>query len=142
MPDLGRGFSPAGADCGYRAPLAPRLARPSRWYRATTLWATRTKSDRGGELACAKERERHTLESTLAVALGGTTLGGNARRMAEVRTVLRGPRLLSKGPAASGNPRVRAAAGEDVPNIARKSRESGRAGGFLGRNNRRCPYVL
>ncbi len=28
MPDLGRGFSPAGADCGYRAPLAPRLARP------------------------------------------------------------------------------------------------------------------
>src|SRR5207245_8724967 len=21
MPDLGRGFSPAGADCGYRAPL-------------------------------------------------------------------------------------------------------------------------
>jgi hypothetical protein len=34
MPDLRRGFSPAGADCGYRAPLAPRLARPSRWYRA------------------------------------------------------------------------------------------------------------
>jgi hypothetical protein len=28
MPDLGRGFSPARADCGYRAPLAPRLARP------------------------------------------------------------------------------------------------------------------
>ena len=28
MPDLGRGFSPAEADCGYRAPLAPRLARP------------------------------------------------------------------------------------------------------------------
>ena len=26
---LGRGFSPAVADCGYRAPLAPRLARPS-----------------------------------------------------------------------------------------------------------------
>ena len=26
--DLGRGFSPAEADCGYRAPLAPRLARP------------------------------------------------------------------------------------------------------------------
>jgi len=25
--DLGRGFSPARADCGYRAPLAPRLAR-------------------------------------------------------------------------------------------------------------------
>ena len=25
---LGRGFSPAIADCGYRAPLAPRLARP------------------------------------------------------------------------------------------------------------------
>src|SRR5437764_2073087 len=24
---LGRGFSPARADCGYRAPLAPRLAR-------------------------------------------------------------------------------------------------------------------
>ena len=28
MPDLGREFSPAGADCGYRAPLAPHLARP------------------------------------------------------------------------------------------------------------------
>ena len=25
--DLGRGFSPAGADCRYRAPLVPRLAR-------------------------------------------------------------------------------------------------------------------
>ncbi len=29
MPGLGRGFSPAQADCGYRAPLAPHLARPS-----------------------------------------------------------------------------------------------------------------
>src|SRR5438445_2837319 len=37
MPDLRRGFSPAGADCGYRAPLAPRLARPSRCYRAITV---------------------------------------------------------------------------------------------------------
>src|SRR5436305_11577123 len=27
---LGRGFSPARADCGYRAPLAPRLARSGR----------------------------------------------------------------------------------------------------------------
>src|SRR5919201_4894004 len=35
--DLGRGFSPAGADCGYRAPLAPRLARPTRWYRLGVL---------------------------------------------------------------------------------------------------------
>ena len=26
--DLGREFSPAGADCRYRAPLVPRLARP------------------------------------------------------------------------------------------------------------------
>src|SRR6266511_5757055 len=25
---LGRGFGPAGADCRYRAPLVPRLARP------------------------------------------------------------------------------------------------------------------
>ena len=41
MPDLGREFSPAGADCGYRAPLAPRLARPSRWYRAIRLAAVR-----------------------------------------------------------------------------------------------------
>ena len=29
-PGLGRGFSPAEADCGFRAPLAPRLARPPR----------------------------------------------------------------------------------------------------------------
>ena len=28
LPGLGRGFSPAEADRGYRAPLAPRLARP------------------------------------------------------------------------------------------------------------------
>src|SRR5205814_8112101 len=35
MPDLGRGFSPARADCGYRAPLAPRLARP----RTMVPWA-------------------------------------------------------------------------------------------------------
>src|SRR3970282_1327434 len=26
--DLGRGFGPAGADCRFRAPLVPRLARP------------------------------------------------------------------------------------------------------------------
>jgi hypothetical protein len=47
MPDLGRGFSPAGADCGYRAPLAPRLARPSRWYRATVLGGRRSCSCSG-----------------------------------------------------------------------------------------------
>src|SRR5439155_984987 len=29
MPDRGRDFGPAVADCGYRAPLAPRLARPT-----------------------------------------------------------------------------------------------------------------
>jgi hypothetical protein len=29
--DLGRGFSPAGADCRYRAPLVPRLARPRKF---------------------------------------------------------------------------------------------------------------
>jgi hypothetical protein len=28
MPDLEREFNPAVADCGYRAPLVPRLARP------------------------------------------------------------------------------------------------------------------
>src|SRR3989304_1394766 len=28
--DLGRGFDPARADCGYRAPLPPHLARPHR----------------------------------------------------------------------------------------------------------------
>ena len=33
--DLGRGFSPAGADCRYRAPLVPRLARPTQGYPAT-----------------------------------------------------------------------------------------------------------
>src|SRR5436190_6827070 len=42
MPDLGREFSPAGADCGYRAPLAPRLARPSRWYRAIAFGGRRS----------------------------------------------------------------------------------------------------
>jgi len=28
MPSRGEGFNPAIADCGYRAPLAPRLVRP------------------------------------------------------------------------------------------------------------------
>ena len=32
LPGLGRGFSPAEADRGYRAPLAPRLARPRGVY--------------------------------------------------------------------------------------------------------------
>src|SRR3990172_7574743 len=31
--DLGREFSPAGADCRYRAPLVPRLARHGAVYR-------------------------------------------------------------------------------------------------------------
>src|SRR4249919_903203 len=33
--NLGREFSPAIAACGYRAPLAPRLARPQGSYHAT-----------------------------------------------------------------------------------------------------------
>ena len=33
--NLGQEFSPAIAACGYRAPLAPRLARPQRSYHAT-----------------------------------------------------------------------------------------------------------
>ncbi len=32
MPDLEREFNPAKAGCGYRAPLAPRLARPPGVY--------------------------------------------------------------------------------------------------------------
>jgi len=35
--DLGREFSPAEADCGYRAPLAPRLAQR---YHASTADGT------------------------------------------------------------------------------------------------------
>ncbi len=39
--DLGREFSPARADCGYRAPLAPRLARSgSQYNRATRITPT------------------------------------------------------------------------------------------------------
>ena len=34
--NLGQEFSPAIAACGYRAPLAPRLARPRRSYHAPT----------------------------------------------------------------------------------------------------------
>src|SRR5438552_11382422 len=45
VPDLGRGFSPARADCGYRAPLAPRLARP----RTMVPWAcARSQTGRAG----------------------------------------------------------------------------------------------
>ena len=38
--DLGRGFSPAGADCRYRAPLVPRLARPAQGYPEPRLSST------------------------------------------------------------------------------------------------------
>jgi hypothetical protein len=55
MPDLGREFSPAGADCGYRAPLAPRLARPSRWYLARSPVGENT--SRGNERTQAEEGE-------------------------------------------------------------------------------------
>ncbi len=34
--NLGRGFDPARADCGYRAPLPPHLARPSLFLFMTT----------------------------------------------------------------------------------------------------------
>ena len=44
--DLGRGFSPAGADCRYRAPLVPRLARPA-------------KSTRIGQRGSESRGERH-----------------------------------------------------------------------------------
>ena len=44
---LGGEFCPAVADCGYRAPLAPRLARPTEVYRSGTLMATETLRRRG-----------------------------------------------------------------------------------------------
>ncbi len=54
--DLGRGFSPAGADCRYRAPLVPRLARLGkdnrerrRGWRTTPASATLRGAQRGGE---------------------------------------------------------------------------------------------
>ena len=46
--DLGREFSPAGADCRYRAPLVPRLARPPNHSRGTVR-PSRAGSERGGE---------------------------------------------------------------------------------------------
>ena len=41
---LGRGFNPARADCGYRAPLPPRLARPH----SNTLGSHRGMAEREG----------------------------------------------------------------------------------------------
>ena len=58
MPDLGRGFSPARADCGYRAPLAPRLARPSRWYRARSTKDEHCARQRADARACGGRRCR------------------------------------------------------------------------------------
>ena len=49
--DLGRGFSPAGADCRYRAPLVPRLARPAEGYRGR-----RTAGRRDGAAATVQAR--------------------------------------------------------------------------------------
>jgi hypothetical protein len=43
---LGKGFGPAGADCGFREPLAPRLARPGLWMVATRK---RSSDAEGGE---------------------------------------------------------------------------------------------
>src|SRR5438876_886917 len=45
---LGRGFSPAGADCRYRAPLVPRLARPPDHTPALMVLPRTSPGDRTG----------------------------------------------------------------------------------------------
>jgi len=65
VPDLGRGFSPAGADCGYRAPLAPRLARPIRWYPATLARAP------GDEAAARAQEQGRALLRSIGVKTSG-----------------------------------------------------------------------
>ncbi len=46
--DLGRDFDPARADCGYRAPLAPHLARPRPLIPPSTASRTPRSPDRSG----------------------------------------------------------------------------------------------
>jgi hypothetical protein len=75
MPDLGRGFSPARADCGYRAPLAPRLARPSRWYRAMRS-TTREQSRHGHGQTCGNEGQ---CERVTAIPRAGARKRSDAR---------------------------------------------------------------
>ena len=70
--DLGRGFSPAGADCRYRAPLVPRLARPREGYprrahrpdhavQTARSWPNRTRAElerRGAARSSGRRRPR------------------------------------------------------------------------------------
>ena len=60
LPGLGRGFSPAEADRGYRAPLAPRLARPRAVYVGgpTTGRPSRMLSTGGNHPAATNRRSR------------------------------------------------------------------------------------
>ena len=138
MPDLGREFSPAGADCGYRAPLAPRLARPSRWYRddrvqepcdvlvfgEETGWIA---TQRPGSWPHARRRPR-------AVEL----LSERARNVRSIRSA-GGVAPTKADVAAGGDSRIR----RPLRRNERKSGQiSGRTSRPLRRNNPACPCVL
>ncbi len=93
MPDLGRGFSPARADCGYRAPLAPRLARPCSMVASgppliIEAWTAPKANNRAAERAvvtpsdsmdalreAASRRNAHELEAHGYTHVVTTTLG-------------------------------------------------------------------
>ena len=100
--DLGRGFSPAGADCRYRAPLVPRLARPPKDSRGrpapaprrpgSSVWSRGTSARRdgyrwqgGGEhrsertCRCVSEEAQPTTTPAVASAAGGCGGEGGIR---------------------------------------------------------------
>src|SRR5659263_327181 len=82
---LGRGFSPAVADCGYRAPLAPRLARPE--------WMVRRGGERSKRAAARDHAARRRKLQTAARRAGDSWLPqSQSSRRAAVCNFLR--RLL------------------------------------------------
>jgi len=76
--NLGREFSPAIAACGYRAPLAPRLARPLRSYHAPPARQDSFGPNPKGRIRSREERPLD--EASAALGFSSTPRGPLKRR--------------------------------------------------------------
>ena len=69
--DLEQEFSPARADCGYRAPLVPRLARPSQQYYAAQGKAVKKWFNPMNPVFAARTRARLTNPTHMSIVGNG-----------------------------------------------------------------------
>src|SRR6266550_9432610 len=96
---LGKGFGPARADCGFREPLAPRLARPGRVMVPARFAAKLTLP---GAHSSAGERPLHTREVGGSIPPVPTTKGPESgaflflerQRIADLQAALQAAGLL------------------------------------------------